>query len=77
MRRCRKDQNVYENLDLVRRRLEEDEQRYELLLAAGVLQWRDSIDTRVTRHLFTAPADIVRDAARDGCWASSMLSLTR
>ena len=64
MRRWQEIQNVYENLDFMRRRLEEAEERYELLLAVGLLQWRDPMDTPVRRHLLTAPAEIVLDAAR-------------
>ena len=64
MRRWQELQKVYENLDFMRRRLEEAEERYELLLAVGLLQWRDPIDTLVKRHLLTAPAEIVLDAAR-------------
>ena len=48
----------------MRRRLEEAEERYELLLAVGLLQWRDPMDTPVRRHLLAAPAEIVLDAAR-------------
>ena len=40
MRRWQELQKVYENLDFMRRRLEEAEERYELLLAVGLLQWR-------------------------------------
>ena len=34
-------QTVYETLDFMRRRLEEAEERYELLLSIGLVQWRD------------------------------------
>src|SRR6266699_6423602 len=34
--------NVYEKVDFMRRRLEEAEERYELLVAVGLLHWRDS-----------------------------------
>ena len=64
MRRWQELQNVYEDLDFMRRRLEEAEERYELLLAVGLLQWCDPNDTPVKRHLLTAPAEIVLDAAR-------------
>ena len=53
MRRWQEVQNVYENLDFMRRRLEEAEERYELLLAVGLLQWRDPMDTPVRRHLLS------------------------
>ena len=64
MRRWQEVQNIYEKLDFMRRRLEEAEERYELLLAVGLLEWRDPMDTPVRRHLLTAPAEIVLDAAR-------------
>ena len=38
MRRWQAVQNIYENLDFMRRRLEEAEERYELLLAVGALR---------------------------------------
>jgi very-short-patch-repair endonuclease len=64
MRRWQEVQRVYEDLDFMRRRLEESEERYELLLAVGLLQWRDPTGTSVKRHLLTAPAEISLDAAR-------------
>ena len=64
MRRWQEVQTVYESLDFLRRRVEEAEERYELLLALGLLQWRDPTGTVVTRHILTAPAEITLDAAR-------------
>ena len=64
MRRWHAVQKIYENLDFMRRRFEEAEERYELLLAVGLLEWRDPMDTPVRRHLLTAPTEIVLDAAR-------------
>jgi very-short-patch-repair endonuclease len=64
MRRWQEVHRVYESVDFMRRRLEEAEERYELLLGVGLLQWRDSVGTRVERHLLTAPAEIELDAAR-------------
>ncbi len=64
MRRWQEVQTVYESLDFMRRRLEEAEERYELVLAVGLLQWRDPTGTGVTRHLLTAPAELTLDAAR-------------
>ena len=64
MRRWQQVQNVYENVDFMRRRLEEAEERYELFLAVGLLHWRDSTGTTVKRHLLTAPAEISLDATR-------------
>lgn len=63
MRRRELIQELYEHVDFMRRRLEEAEERYELLLAVGLLQWRDSSDATVKRHLLTAPAEISLDAA--------------
>ena len=64
MRRWQEVQRVYEDVDFMRRRLEESEERYELVLAVGLLQWRDSTGATVKRHLLTAPAEISLDAAR-------------
>lgn len=57
-------QRVYEDVDFMRRRIEEAEERYELVLAVGLLQWRDSTCSPVKRHLLTAPAEISLDAGR-------------
>ncbi|NLO88834.1 MAG: DUF559 domain-containing protein [Clostridia bacterium] len=64
MRVWQKVQNVYENVDFMRRRLEEAEERYELVLAVGLLQWRDPGGNVIKRHLLTAPAEISLDAVR-------------
>lgn len=64
MRRWQEVQSVYESLDFMRRRLEEAEERYELVLAIGFLQWRDPTGTAVGRHVLTAPAELSLDAAR-------------
>ncbi len=64
MRRWQEVQTVYESLDFMRRRLEEAEERYELVLAIGFLQWRDPTGTAVARHVLTAPAELTLDAAR-------------
>ena len=64
MRRWQEIQRVYEDIDFMRRRLEESEERYELRLAVGLLHWRDSAGTLVKRHVLTGPADVSLDAAR-------------
>jgi len=65
MHRWQDVQRVYERVDFMRRRLEEAEERYEVLLAVGLLQWRDPTAAQpVKRHLLTAPAEISLDAAR-------------
>lgn len=64
MRQWQDVQSVYESLDFMRRRLEEAEERYELVLAVGFLQWRDPTGTAVARHVLTAPAELTLDAAR-------------
>ncbi|MFC1660322.1 AAA domain-containing protein [Gemmatimonadota bacterium] len=57
-------QEVYEDVDFIRRRLEESEERFEVLVAVGLLQWRDPGGTSVKRHLLVAPAEIRLDASR-------------
>ncbi len=64
MRRWQEAQQVYEDVDYMHRRLEEAEERYELVMGIGLLQWRDPNGTAVKRHLLTAPAEISLDAAR-------------
>jgi len=64
MRRWQEAHRVYEDVDFMRRRLEEAEERYELVLGVGFLVWRDSTGTTVKRHLLTGPAEISLDAAR-------------
>ncbi|GIX46036.1 MAG: hypothetical protein KatS3mg131_0247 [Candidatus Tectimicrobiota bacterium] len=51
MCRWKQVQDVYESVDFMRRRLEEAEERYELLLGVGLLQWRDSTGTTVEAAL--------------------------
>jgi very-short-patch-repair endonuclease len=64
MRAWQEVQHVYETLDFMRRRLEEAEERYELILAIGFLEWRDPTETSVARHVLTAPAEVTLDATR-------------
>jgi hypothetical protein len=64
MRRWKQIQDIYEDVDFMRGRIEEAEERYELLLAVGLLQWRDSTGSTVKRHLLTGPAEISLDAGR-------------
>lgn len=64
MRSWQNIQRVYEDVDFMRRRLEEAEERYELILAIGLLQWRDPAGVAVKRHILTAPAEISFDASR-------------
>lgn len=64
MLRWQEIQRVYEDVDFMRRRLEESDERYELVLMMGLLTWRDSGGTAVKRHLLSAPAEISLDAAR-------------
>jgi very-short-patch-repair endonuclease len=56
--------SVYEKVDFMRRRLEEAEERYELLIAVGLLHWRDSTGASIQRHLLTGAAEFEFDASR-------------
>jgi len=58
MRQWEQVQAIYEQVDFMRRRLEEAEERYELVVAIGLVQWRDSVGVTVKRHVLTAPAEI-------------------
>jgi very-short-patch-repair endonuclease len=64
MRRWKEVNDVYEEVDYMRRRLEEAEEIHELLLGVGLLQWRDSTGVTIKRHLLTGPAEISFEAAR-------------
>lgn len=64
MRIWKRVQEIYEQVDFMRRRIEEAEERYELVLAVGLLQWRDSTGVTVKRHLLIAPAEVSLDAVR-------------
>jgi len=57
-------QEIYEPVDFMRRHLEASEEHYELFLAIGLLQMRDSSGKTIKRHLLTAPAEIVLEASR-------------
>lgn len=63
-RRWEETSKVYEEVDFMRRRLEEAEEQYELFLGVGLLQWRDSTNRTVKRHLLAGSADINFDAKR-------------
>lgn len=58
MQRLEGVRTAYESLDTMRRRLEEAAEFYELVLAVGLLQWKDSTGKSVSRHLITASAEI-------------------
>ena len=58
MRQWEQVQAIYEQVDFMRRRLEEAEERYDLVVAIGLVQWRDSVGVTVKRHVLTAPAEI-------------------
>ena len=64
MDRWERVQNVYEQVDFMRRRLEEAEELYELVLGVGLLVWREPSGFTIKRHLLVAPAEIELDAAR-------------
>jgi len=64
MRRWQEVQRIYEDVDFMRRRLEESEERYELMLGVGLLQWQDFTGTTIKRHLLTASAEINFDPSR-------------
>lgn len=56
--------SIYEEVDFMRRRLEEAEERFELYLGLGLLQWRDSNNVTIKRHLLMGPAEIMFNASR-------------
>lgn len=56
-------QAAYSDLDEMRRAQEDGGERYELLLAFGLLQWKTD-DESIERHMFVAPAEITLNATR-------------
>jgi len=64
MLRWQEVQAPYEAVDKVRRKLEEAEERFELMVAVGLLHWTDNAGAMVKRHILTATAEIEMDAAR-------------
>ena len=64
MKAWREVQRVYEEVDYMRRRLVEADERFELVVAVGFLQWRDASRTEIQRHLLSAPAEIHFDPSR-------------
>ncbi|MGB9604388.1 MAG: hypothetical protein ACPL88_00740 [Bryobacteraceae bacterium] len=48
----------------MRRRLELQEERFELVLAVGLLVWRDPRNVTVRRHVLTAPAEVEFEPAK-------------
>lgn len=56
-------QTAYTELDEIRRAQEDGGERFELLLAFGLLQWQADGES-LERHMFVAPAEITLNAAR-------------
>lgn len=63
-KRLNRVQELYEDLDFMRRRIEEAQERYEAVLGVGLLVWRESKNITIKRHLLTARAEILFDARR-------------
>jgi very-short-patch-repair endonuclease len=57
-------EEIYQRLDSMRRHIEAAEENYELVMAVGMLYWKDPNGYQVKRHLLTAPAEITLDAER-------------
>jgi very-short-patch-repair endonuclease len=56
-------QTAYSELDEIRRAQEDGGERFELLLAFGLLQWQTDSES-IERHMFVAPAEITLNATR-------------
>ena len=56
-------QTAYSELDEIRRAQEDGGERFELVLAFGLLQWQ-SDDESIERHMFVAPAEITLNPTR-------------
>ena len=57
-------QAIYDRIDFMRRRLQEAEEQYELVLCFGLLTWRDADGERIHRHLLVGDASIDFEATR-------------
>lgn len=57
-------QALYSEIDEMRRKAEESADRFELLIAVGLLQWRDGGGSTIERHLLVGPAEISLNASR-------------
>ena len=53
---------VFQQIDEFRRRIKEAEERFEVVFAIGLIQWRDQNMQSIKRHILTAPAEIELDA---------------
>jgi len=60
--RVQKLQEAYETLDFMRRRIEEAEEIYELVLGLGLMIWIDPLRETIRRHFLTARGEISLDA---------------
>lgn len=57
-------QALYGEIDEMRRKAEESSDRFELLIAVGLLQWRDDGGSTIERHVLVGPAEIILNASR-------------
>ena len=57
-------QAIYDKIDFMRRRLQEAEEQYELVLCFGLLTWEDADGERIHRHLLVGDASIDFEATR-------------
>ena len=57
-------QELYGGIDEMRRKAEESADQYELLIAVGLLQWRDGGGSTIERHVLVGPAEISLNASR-------------
>lgn len=73
----KKIQQIYQQVDFMRTELEKAEERYELVLAIGLLQWRDPTGVTIKRHILTAPAEISLNAARGILTVGPAVSFSR
>ena len=53
---------IFQRIDEFRRRIREAEERFEVVFAIGLIQWRDQNMQPIKRHILTTPAEIELDA---------------
>jgi len=57
-------QALYGEIDEMRRKAEESADQHELLIAVGLLQWRDDGGSTIERHVLVGPAEVTLNASR-------------
>ena len=63
-REAKEIQSWYGRIDEMRRKADESAEGFELVIAVGLLQWKDNGGSTIARHVLVGPAEISLNAAR-------------